>query len=319
MKKAHARPGTAGAVGTAGAAADVGTAWAAGAAGAAGAAADVGTAGAAEPHQSHETSDDSINSSIALWSGDSGTLHPLSRRVLLALLRGPYVSGRLQPDLWTALSTDEAVIRSRLHDLFLDLVIDRVDEFAFTRKVRAPDADIPSALRSESLTFIDTAMLLILRRLLLSSPGQRVIVGQEEVFDHLSVYRDGDEATFRRNLNAAWGRMKNRLRVIHDVGDDRAEISPVVRFLIDEDRVRSLTELYRQIADGGGPGAVVRSPDHGAGEGDDDGGSVVGQAAPGESERKDGGPGFVVGSGDHSESERKDGGPGSAAQPEEDE
>lgn len=191
----------------------------------------------------------------ALWPGDSGSLHQNSRRALLALLRGPYLSGRRQPDLWAALSADEAPIRSRLHDLFLDLVMDRVDEFAFTRKVRTTEIEVPSALNSVRLSFIDTAMLLVLRQILLVSPDQeRVIVGQEEVFDHLAIYRDGDEATFGRNLNAAWARMKNRLRVIHDLGDDRAEISPMVRFLIDEDRVRTLTDIYRGMSGGGDGG-----------------------------------------------------------------
>ena len=39
------------------------------------------------------------------------------------------------PGLWAALVADQATIRSRLHDLFLDLVLDEYDEFAFTRKV----------------------------------------------------------------------------------------------------------------------------------------------------------------------------------------
>ena len=107
-------------------------------------------------------------------------------------------------------------MRSRLHELFLDLVIDPVDEFAFTRKVVTEEIDVPSAVRSERLTFIDTAMLLVLRQLLLAAPGERrVIVGKDEVYDSLMIYRTGDESTFLRNLNGAWARMSNRLRVLH--------------------------------------------------------------------------------------------------------
>lgn len=189
-----------------------------------------------------------------LWTGDTGTLREGSRRALLELLKGPYLSGAQRPQLWSALLADEAAIRSRLHDLFLELVIDRIDEFAFTRKVRTTELDVPSALRSEGLTFIETAMLLVLRQLLLATTGtHRVIVGRDEIFERLMVYRTGDEATFRRNLNSAWSKMSKRLRVVHATDDDRAEISPVVKFLIDEDRVRELTALYRSMSRDGDP------------------------------------------------------------------
>ena len=190
-----------------------------------------------------------------LWRGDAGELREQSRRALLEILKGPYLSGRQQPQLWAALAADEGRIRSRLNDLFLDLVIDPVDEFAFARKVRTTELSVPSALRSESLTFLDTAMLLVLRQLLLAAAGERrVIVGQDEVYERLAVYRDGDEATFLRNLNGAWNRMMNRYRVLHSAGagagTDRVEISPMVRFMVDEEQVRALTTVYRRLADG---------------------------------------------------------------------
>lgn len=187
-----------------------------------------------------------------LWTGDSGTLAEQSRRALLEILKGPYLSGRRRPQLWSALVADEQAIRSQLHNLFLELVIDPVDEFAFVRKVRTTELDVPSPLRSETLTFIDTAMLLVLRQVMLAAPGeQRVIVGQEEIYERLDVYRNGDQTTFTRNLNAAWGRMTNKFRVLHPAGEGRAEISPVVKFLLDHDLVVALTTEYQRIAASG--------------------------------------------------------------------
>lgn len=211
-----------------------------------------------------------------LWADDTGTLREASRRVLLELLKGPYVSGARNPGLWSALVADQATIRSRLHDLFLDLVLDEYDEFAFTRKVETHELQVPSALRSERLSFLDTAMLLVLRRLLLAAPGEdRVIIGQEDVYEQLSVYRDGDESTFLRNLNGSWGRMMNKLRVLHQAGEDRYQISPMVRFLVDEDRVRELTAVYRRIAEENSPGSDGM-PDAAAGD------DVSGDAATGD-------------------------------------
>lgn len=207
--------------------------------------------GAASARESTDPTDDIGHNPSGLWSGDTGTLGERTRRVLLELLKGPYVSGTQAPQLWAALVADEGLVRSRLHDLFLDLVIDRVDEFAFTRKITTDEIDAPAAVRSERLTFLDTAMLLVLRQLLLAAPGEkRVIVDREEVYERLAIYRTGDESTFQRNLNGAWSRMSNRLRVLHKAGEDRFEISPMVKFLIDEDRVRELIAVYERIAAG---------------------------------------------------------------------
>lgn len=195
--------------------------------------------------------EESAHNPGALWFDDTGTLGERTRRVLLELLKGPYVSGAQSPQLWSALVADEGIVRSRLHDLFLELVIDKIDEFAFTRKVVTEEIDVPAAVRSERLTFLDTAMLLVLRQLLLAAPGERrVIVDREEVYERLAIYRTGDESTFQRNLNGAWNRMSNRLRVLHKAGEERFEISPMVKFLIDEDQVRELIDVYERVASG---------------------------------------------------------------------
>lgn len=195
------------------------------------------------------TTDAGTEGDAGLWPGDSGELPDRTRRVLLRLVRGPYLSGAREAQLWSVLLTDEAVIRSRLADLFLDLVVDRENEFAFVRN--APAADAPKAVRAEALTFLDTAMLLVLRQTLLSEEGRgRVIVGQGEVFEQLAVFRttDRDEKDFASRLNSSWNKMLNRLRVLHGVGDDRAEISPVLRLIVDAEQVRAITAEYERIA-----------------------------------------------------------------------
>lgn len=191
------------------------------------------------------------------WRGDTGELAIASRQALLALIKGPYLSGRQKPALWTALRNDERIIRSRLHDLFLDLVIDTVAEVAFVRNVDAGDIDTPRTVRSEKLSFLDTAMLLVLRELLLTRESEgRVIVGQDEVYERLRVYRpdDHDDQLFTSRLNSSWATMKNRLRVLHQAGsgdEERAEISPVLRLIVDADQVRQIEAEYRRVAAGG--------------------------------------------------------------------
>jgi hypothetical protein len=185
-----------------------------------------------------------------LWPGDTGTLVDGSRRALLSLVRGPYLSRDREPQNWAALLADETEIRSRLNDLFLDLVLDTDAEVAFVRSVAGEGNDAPVAVRSRSLTYLDTVMLLALRQRLIHDDGHgRVIVGQDELYEELQVFRtpDRDEADFVKRLNSSWGTMVTSLRVLHTVEEGRAEISPVVRLLIDADRVRELRAAFESV------------------------------------------------------------------------
>lgn len=190
-----------------------------------------------------------------LWEKDTGTLPEKSRRALLELVKGPYLSRAASQQNWETLLADEASIRSRLNDMFLDLVIDREAEFSFVRNAIGDEIGLPKAARTVSLTFVDTLMLLELRRVLLASQDARPYVDKADIFSQLQTYRPAnkDEISFNRNLNAAWGRMQNALRVTHSVGhsDDRVEISPIIRLLIDADQARALRTAFETAAASG--------------------------------------------------------------------
>ena len=217
---------------------------------------DFGTSNGTSTSTTTETSTDTdAASATALWPGDTGVIGEQSRRALLELIKGPYLSGVKAPALWSALLADEVGIRSRLHELFLELVIDRVGEFAFVRNVSTTELTVPGTVRTAALTFLDTAMLLVLRQMLLAGEGDgRVIVGQEDVFEQLRVYRtvDRDESDFNKRLNSTWLKMKNTLRVIHQAGaEDRAEISPVLRLIVDAEQIAAISGEYRRLAESG--------------------------------------------------------------------
>src|ERR1017187_587003 len=91
-----------------------------------------------------------------LFSGDSGELPQDTRRVLVQLLAGPSLDGRRHPKLWPVLVRDEALIRRRLSELFLDLVMDADLQVAFTRQADAGDLEAPVLLRRAQLTFLDS-------------------------------------------------------------------------------------------------------------------------------------------------------------------
>ena len=97
----------------------------------------------------------------ALYPGDSGELSLAARRVLVQLLAGPALDAERHSKLWPILIRDEAAIRSRLSELFLQ---HRDLQVAFTRQAETGDLDAPRLLRRANLTLLDSIVLLHLRQ-----------------------------------------------------------------------------------------------------------------------------------------------------------
>ena len=103
----------------------------------------------------------------ATFPGDRGELRLDTRRVLVQLLQGPAVDGHRQTKLWPILLRDESVLRIRLHELFLELVVDHDQKVAFTRQVVEESIDAPVLLRKATLTFLRIRNRFPIRRRLL--------------------------------------------------------------------------------------------------------------------------------------------------------
>lgn len=189
----------------------------------------------------------------ATFLGDTGTLPIDTRRVLVQLLLGPSVDARRQSKLWPVLLRDESVIRSRMHDLFLDLVIDHEQQVAFTRQVTSDDIDVPILLRKASLTFLETTLLLFLRQRLTQADaqGERAVVSLSEMREHMTVFeRDAnpDHARFERQVGNAVEKAK-KLSLVQRIrgSDERYEVSPTLKLLFSAEEIQGLTRSYAQL------------------------------------------------------------------------
>lgn len=186
-----------------------------------------------------------------LWEGDPGTLREPSRRALAALVKGPYVSAERHGEIWRALAADTAVIRSRLADMFLELVVDQALGIAFVRGAQTADGTAPQVVRTLPLTFIDTVLLLHLRGELVRAGGTgRVIVGKDEVYDQLHVYRAAastDEQGFTRRINASWTKFEKQNLVIPTSTEGRYEVSPVLRLVFGPEEIAAVRDEYRRL------------------------------------------------------------------------
>ncbi|GAP54363.1 conserved hypothetical protein [Arthrobacter sp. Hiyo6] len=198
-------------------------------------------------------------SDVALWGGDKGTLREPSRRVLVQLLRGPYLSASRHGNLWTALLSDEDAVRSRLADLFLDLVTDHAAQVAFVRNTSA-DVDAPKVMRTATLTFLDTALLLHLRQALLQeSGGRKTIMGADEAADQLQVYRGKDNADiagFAKRINSSWQKMVKYGLLAATSTEGRFEVSPVLRLVFGTEEIAAVQAEYQRLAAEAEPGSA---------------------------------------------------------------
>lgn len=191
-----------------------------------------------------------------LFMGDCGELSLDTRRALVQLLAGPSLDGRRHPKLWPILVRDEGVIRRRLAELFLELVIDRDVLVAFTRQADTGDLEVPLLLRRAQLTFIDSILLLHLRQRLTQadSHGERAVVSTEDIVEYLTLYeRTGstDRAGFTKRVHASIEKIKKHsiLQKIRS-SDDRFEISPTLKLLFSAEEIQALTSLYQRMAAG---------------------------------------------------------------------
>jgi hypothetical protein len=211
----------------------------------------------------------------ALTTTDRGRLPAEARRVLVGLLQGPYLASSTHPNLWSVLLTDEELIRERVGDLFLDLVLDKEAGVAFIRPMTSDDVDLPRTIRSVPLTFIDTVLLLFLRERLLQSGGGRVFVGRDEIDEQLEVYRAADDtnvAQYAKRVNASVSKMKDSSMLRGTTEEGRYEISPVLGLVFDADQVRAVTAELRRLSGAGGAAGTFDDGDSFAEESDSAGG-----------------------------------------------
>ena len=182
---------------------------------------------------------------------DHGELDPATRRVLLSLIRGPYLRADEQTKVWSALVRNEEVVRTRLADLYLDLVLDMDAGVAFVRNLEIDDA--PKVVRAHRLTVLDTALVLFLRRRLLAgqTSSARTFVGRDEIEDQLRSYQrlaTADRKGFADRITASINKMTKNSVLLSAGAEDRWEISPVLALVFGADEVAAVTaDLTRMV------------------------------------------------------------------------
>lgn len=197
------------------------------------------------------------------FAGDRGVLEPAVRRVLVRLLQRRFLSAEKHPADWTVLLDNQQVIESRLHDLFVRLVVDADRGLAYKQQVRADEADetavsdIPVLLRDEAYTRAETLVLVCLRSVwqresTTGEPSARVDV--EEVEQTVLTYfteSDGDLARRQKAVRRALERLRHE-GIVEEETEGRYLISPLIEIVLSAQKLRELADwLSAQTAQAG--------------------------------------------------------------------
>jgi hypothetical protein len=204
------------------------------------------------PTSEHSVS--TVDGHDILFLGDRSELSLDTRRALVKLLSGPSLEARRHSKLWSALISHEEIIRSRLSELFLGLVIDRDLQVAFTRQLDVGDLETPILLRSIQLTFIDSVLILYLRQKLAQADahGIRAVVATEEIEEDLTLYErnvNTDHAGFTKRIRASIEKVKkyNLIQKIRS-SETRFEVSPTLKLLFSAEEIQALTRQYKSLS-----------------------------------------------------------------------
>jgi hypothetical protein len=202
----------------------------------------------------------------ALYPGDSGLLPEPARRTLVQLLMGPSLDARRHSRLWPALLRYRELIQSRLSDLFLELIVDMDRQVAFTRQADTGELDAPILLRRSPLTFLDSALLLYLRQLLVEADtrGEPALVSLGDMKEQLSLFEPSDSTDrvgFDKRARAAIEKAKKNSLISAIRGSDgRFEISATLKLLFGAEEIAALLRAYEQLAQDSNGGGLTEAP-----------------------------------------------------------
>jgi hypothetical protein len=185
------------------------------------------------------------------FAGDRGVLDPEVRRVLVRLLQRRFLQADRNRDDWKVLMDNQQVIESRLHDLFVRLVVDSGRGVAYKQQVRSDELDVPILLRDEAYTRAETLVLVYLRTVYQreSTAGELAArVDVEEVEQTVMTYfteANGDIARRQKLIRNALGRLRQE-GIIDEETEGRYRISPLVEIVLSANRLRELNDWLQE-------------------------------------------------------------------------
>ncbi|MFX0578751.1 DUF4194 domain-containing protein [Nocardia nepalensis] len=192
-----------------------------------------------------------------LFAGDTGTLDAQVRRVLVRLLQRRFLLADKNPTQWRTLLENQQLIESRLHDMFVRLVIDHERGIAHKQQVRSAELDVPILLRDDPYNRAETLVLVHLRTVF----QQERVAGEmsarvdiEELEQTVLTYFDPDDTNLARGqqeIRSAVTRLAKE-GLIEEETSGRYRITPLVEVVMSTEKLSELSQWLRERNDGPG-------------------------------------------------------------------
>ncbi|WP_197319953.1 DUF4194 domain-containing protein [Saccharomonospora sp. NB11] len=186
-----------------------------------------------------------------LFPGDAGTLDADVRRVLVQLLRRKFLLAEKNPAQWRTLLENQQIIESRMHDLFVRLVVDHDRGVAYKQQVRSSELDVPILLRDESYNRAETLVLVHLRTVFQRERGTgetSARVDIEELEQTVLTYFDPEDHNLARTQQEVRGAV-HRLAaegLLVEESAGRYRITPLVEVVLSTEKLTELHQWLRE-------------------------------------------------------------------------
>ncbi|RFS83488.1 DUF4194 domain-containing protein [Actinomadura spongiicola] len=186
-----------------------------------------------------------------LFAGDTGTLDVDVRRVLVRLLKRRFLLAEKNQAQWRTLLENQQIIESRLHDLFVRLVVDHDRGIAYKQQVRSAELDVPILLKDDPYNRAETLVLVHLRTVYQRERGTgetSARVDIEELEQTVLTYFDPDDNNLARGQreirNAVQRLVTDGLLVEESAG--RYRITPLVEVVLSTEKLAELNQWLRE-------------------------------------------------------------------------
>jgi len=196
---------------------------------------------------------------------ENGRLQPEARRALVSLLKhGVILAGR-KGRLFETICRYQSEVRSHLADIYLKLMLDERAGVVFVAQIDEDDSDeeITSLITRRTLSLYDTLLLLVLRKHYQDRENageQRIIIDLERIESNLSPFLPltNSAKLDRKKLIVALNKMIEK-RLLSKVrgSNDRLEITPVIRYVVNAQFLEKMLKEYQPLASEANQGANI--------------------------------------------------------------
>jgi hypothetical protein len=188
-------------------------------------------------------------------SGPQGRLSNEARRCVVSLLRHGVILASQKQQLFDALIKDQIAIKSHLDDMFLRVSIDEANGVAvLLQQLDEDDEDTVSLITRRPLSVYDTLLLLILRKHYQereTAGEHRIYIDIDRLESRLTPFLPltNNSRSDRRKLSSALKKLKDKRLLLSVPGDDeRFELTPVIRYVVNAEFLQQLLEEYESMA-----------------------------------------------------------------------